>query len=631
MLKNLFLTAALSAGLCASAAPRLPRVAAPATPFNMTEVQSVAESGIKPAAASRAESISISYCGDPYTSYSLNNMKAGNRVVQLVEIPAQTAKVLAGTELTAVNITNPGDTNTGRNTLTNVNVLIYTDLNAEPVVSQEAELGVNGFQYSKIELETPYVITGDTPVYFGYEFTYAAAYSSLGYIIVDSGEFPAYNSYIGIGTAGASVQFQNAANDMGLTQNLCITADASTDAELADCANIVALSADAAGETGKEFYVEASVLGFSIEPITSLDICYTINGVEKTVTCKLDAPLEFLETDYIPFYAVTDTTGIAVEMSAKVVGVNGKPNLMDPIATESTVIDILPQGNGVQRMIVVEEATGTWCGYCPLGYLLMEDLRKMYDNYIGIAVHDGDSMTATSYADFIENYISGYPQCVMNRLTNVPLYNQTTQTLRVYEILHNLVSSWPAIAAIDFEATVNEELGTMDLTSTTTFGVSGSGDYRLAVVLKEDGVGPYRQTNNYYGTQGFGIFTTTMRPSLMYNDVAREIMDWDGIEGSLPATIEEGTAYEYKASISTSSITGNECDVVVMLINGTNGTIEQAVAKHVVVKADAAIDEIGAPANDAAEYFDLNGRRLAAPVRGVTIVRTANGTHKVIR
>ncbi|MDE6818351.1 MAG: Omp28-related outer membrane protein, partial [Muribaculaceae bacterium] len=534
----------------------------------MTEVQSVAGSGIKPAAASRAESISISYCGDPYTSYSLNNMKAGNRVVQLVEIPAQTAKVLAGTELTAVNITNPGDTNTGRNTLTNVNVLIYTDLNAEPVVSQEAELGVNGFQYSKIELETPYVITGDTPVYFGYEFTYAAAYSSLGYIIVDSGEFPAYNSYIGIGTAGASVQFQNAANDMGLTQNLCITADASTDAELADCANIVALSADAAGEAGKEFYVEASVLGFSIEPITSLDICYTINGVEKTVTCKLDAPLEFLETDYIPFYAVTDTTGIAVEMSAKVVGVNGKPNLMDPNATESTVIDILPQGNGVQRMIVVEEATGTWCGYCPLGYLLMEDLRKMYDNYIGIAVHDGDSMTATSYADFIENYISGYPQCVLNRLTNVPLYNQTTQTLRVYEILHNLVSSWPAIAAIDFEATVNEELGTMDLTSTTTFGVSGSGDYRLAVVLKEDGVGPYRQTNNYYGTQGFGIFTTTMRPSLMYNDVAREIMDWDGIEGSLPATIEEGTAYEYKASISTSSITGNECDVVVMLING---------------------------------------------------------------
>ena len=267
----------------------------------------------------------------------------------------------------------------------------------------------------------------------------------------------------------------------------------------------------------------------------------------------------------------------------------------------------------------------------PLGYLLMEDLRKMYDNYIGIAVHDGDSMTATSYADFIENYISGYPQCVMNRLTNVPLYNQTTQTLRVYEILHNLVSSWPAIAAIDFEATVNEELGTMDLTSTTTFGVSGSGDYRLAVVLKEDGVGPYRQTNNYYGTQGFGIFTTTMRPSLMYNDVAREIMDWDGIEGSLPATIEEGTAYEYKTSISTSTITGNECDVVVMLINGTNGTIEQAVAKHVVVKADAAIDEIGAPANDAAEYFDLNGRRLAAPVRGVTIVRTANGTHKVIR
>ena len=43
-----------------------------------------------------------------------------------------------------------------------------------------------------------------------------------------------------------------------------------------------------------------------------------------------------------------------------------------------------------------------------------------------------------------------------------------------------------------------------------------------------------------------------------------------------------------------------------------------------------AIDLLNSVATDDAEYYDINGRRIDAPVKGVNIVRRGNKTIKLI-
>lgn len=45
------------------------------------------------------------------------------------------------------------------------------------------------------------------------------------------------------------------------------------------------------------------------------------------------------------------------------------------------------------KKVWVEEATGTWCGWCPRGEVYMNYLYAKYpEHFVGIAVHQKDPM-----------------------------------------------------------------------------------------------------------------------------------------------------------------------------------------------------------------------------------------------
>ena len=62
-------------------------------------------------------------------------------------------------------------------------------------------------------------------------------------------------------------------------------------------------------------------------------------------------------------------------------------------------------GTGYERKVVVEELTGTACGWCPRGLVGMKMLRDLYgDRFIGVAVHQfnaTDPMYTPDYADIL--------------------------------------------------------------------------------------------------------------------------------------------------------------------------------------------------------------------------------------
>ena len=50
------------------------------------------------------------------------------------------------------------------------------------------------------------------------------------------------------------------------------------------------------------------------------------------------------------------------------------------------------------RTVVYEEGTGTWCGWCPLGGFLLDELGRQHpDRFVGIAVHRNDEMATYTY------------------------------------------------------------------------------------------------------------------------------------------------------------------------------------------------------------------------------------------
>ncbi len=78
------------------------------------------------------------------------------------------------------------------------------------------------------------------------------------------------------------------------------------------------------------------------------------------------------------------------------------------------------------KVALLEEFTGTWCGWCPYGYSLLNYLCDKYDGKdgnplaIGVAIHNGDPMAVSS----IDNAMStiarplgfgGYPCLLINR------------------------------------------------------------------------------------------------------------------------------------------------------------------------------------------------------------------------
>jgi hypothetical protein len=82
--------------------------------------------------------------------------------------------------------------------------------------------------------------------------------------------------------------------------------------------------------------------------------------------------------------------------------------------------DAFVQGvaNMPTKRLVFEEATGTWCGWCPRGAVGMDELSAEHPGAATqIAVHNSDPMTVSAYDGFITSLpgFSGFPSIVVDR------------------------------------------------------------------------------------------------------------------------------------------------------------------------------------------------------------------------
>lgn len=226
------------------------------------------------------------------------------------------------------------------------------------------------------------------------------------------------------------------------------------------------------------------------------------------------------------------------------------------------------------RRMVMEEATATWCGWCPQGIVTIDGLKRDFpDNFLAIAIHgNGDKM---AYIDEYGLQVNGYPSAFLNRQSASVSYSWLKRQIEQAGLTTD------KMVRIDSVAYVEADEAYKVYTTTRVANAVNDAQLRLVYVVTEDSVGPYKQTNNFAGESeemgGFENLPTKVE--MLYSDVARFIYpNCDGLEGSVPSTLEACKDYAYAANVSANF----NCDdygklqLTVMLYDAATNTIVNA-------------------------------------------------------
>ena len=394
---------------------------------------------------------------------------------------------------------------------------------------------------------------------------------------------------------------------------------------------------------GKQTSLSLAVISHGTEAIKN--IVYTLEMDDKTIQKRVT--LSF-GTAYYGQQKTIKVTIPAVQtpgtrtITLRITTVNGSENEDEQpaVSFEMPFISELPK-----HKPLMEEYTGAWCQYCPLGTAAMEAMTKLHpDDFVGIAYHDGDEMAAIMSKPANP---SGYPAAYLDRVQAVsPFYGSGSTSL-------GIENDWKARQAIMVPAALALEAvwtsgTTIDVTATTTFIRNFPiNPYRLTYVLVADdlyGKGRYwSQQNALSGNTSYSsdpylspwVSLPGVVMDLHFNDVAIQTSCAGdaALESSLPDAIIENTPYEhtYTFDVANNKFTqtclnnpaqepiDNRANLRVVAILIDTRTGEAVNAEKANISGLENVTGIGGIKNEKLKmknddtWFDLSGRRIQQP------------------
>ena len=376
------------------------------------------------------------------------------------------------------------------------------------------------------------------------------------------------------------------------------------------------------------------------ETVSSIAYTITTDGnttAEKTLTVK-NLPSFGSTTLSIPFDADQDNKKYSKTLT--VTKVNGQSNTATQKSGNGSLITISEKPVAVP---VVEEFTGTWCGYCPYGMVGLAKAHETFgDKVVLIAAHNGDPMDIGDYNPII-NRVSSFPSSFINRIIDA---YPSAGTLQYY-----LQSSMERVTVGSIKASAmwtSEDKTEISIDTQTKFVYDDdNGQYGIAYVLVADGLkgtsSDWSQSNYLSGGSGDATMTFWYNSGssvsgLEFDHVA--VGAWsiaNGVNGSINKNIKAGEVqkYNFKADITSKTVVQDKSKltVAVLLIDKSIGSIVNADQTTINNPGESSGVETIENSNTgkAKEFYSLDGRRLNAPQKGVNIVKFNDGkTQKVV-
>ena len=302
-------------------------------------------------------------------------------------------------------------------------------------------------------------------------------------------------------------------------------------------------------------------------------------------------------------------------------------------------------GVKVQRNVLIEEFTGTGCGWCPRGLVGMDKMHDKYGlKFVGIGIH-GYNSTDPMYPQYKNIGLNSAPSCLVDRdYETDPYYGSDN-----IDICHDVDAEMAkgSMVAVDVKGEYNEDKTEVNITATIRPYATVSGA-SIGFVLTADGLtgtsSSWKQSNYYtqYSASqlppdlaqfGAGGEKGTSTFAWVYNDVAiasyKEGSNWEMSLGSLAqnesrtvtATLKMPTKQILLDAIIYEKVAAN-----VFVLNSSGKAINAA--RSYVTIADGIKDVNAQPKADLREVarYTLDGRMITAPQKGVNIVRLSDGS-----
>lgn len=379
---------------------------------------------------------------------------------------------------------------------------------------------------------------------------------------------------------------------------------------------------------------------------TSID--YTISldgkaGAEQHLDFGKDFGLGGTHTVEIPFAAASELGKNAITLT--VTKVNGAENACAIKTATGTLYTAVKE---FVKRSVVEEFTGTGCGYCPRGHVGMHNMRELYgDQFVGIAMHQYNSSDPMYYTSYSLSF-QGAPSCMVNRSSgDLDPYDKLPKAFKAS------LKEMPLVD-VSVEGAFSEDTAYVYAKASVESLVSG--DYDIAYMLIADNLSgttsKWKQSN--YFAKGAGVYNSksSMPEDLQflwdagssyaatYNDVLiASSYSNSKNKATLPTLVENGSVNSYytltmptkKALKETIRSCGNEVYVVAVVLDKKTGAIVNARKAKVADFGTTGIENVNnsSEATVVARY-NVNGVQIAAPVKGINIVKMSDGTTRKV-
>lgn len=475
--------------------------------------------------------------------------------------------------------------------------------------------------WTEVRLSEPYVIT-EKGVYAGYSFTV----SSVDGDNVDANKEPlkivsteteegllirtsrTFRKWVGLAEKGSTAMV------------VCLGGDhvKSNAAQLVAPDNLYTI-------IGKSISTTLSLVNHGTEAIKNIDYEIEVDGkTEGKHVTKSIAGGYFGRTASISVTIPTAEKAGSYPVKFRVTKVNGLDNEDLQPETETPVVYL---DEAPVHKPLVEEYTGTWCQWCPRALAGMEKMSDANgENFVGIAYHVGDEMEFSTHYPASP---SGLPAVFIDRVKDFsPSTGQSEWEARGRII---------APAAITVTASWDDEGKTKvkAISQTTFIREFKDSPYRISyVLLANDLHSPdWKQSNAFSGNSGYDTgdpylkkFIDSPNPikDLHYNEVAIAHSDdlVDGLEESLPTDVEGNKPYTHEFTFDISAnqlpLDKTKLEVVAVLVDIKTGEVINSNKGHVI--DTTGIDDVQrSQFKLQGDVFDLAGRRIAEPTRGLYI------------
>ena len=416
--------------------------------------------------------------------------------------------------------------------------------------------------------------------------------------------------------------------------------------------SIAGIYGDYVTKVGGQGSIEVEVKNEAAVPVNEVGYVLYVKGVaQPEKTAQLPSPVMNNAYGYFSINNIPAEKEGLNSFDIEITKVNGEPN--NTTGVRRGTGNIIALNSFAERTSVIEEFTGSWCGYCPRGTVGLSKLKAKYgDKIITLAGHYGDPMECTPYYSFLAQNASGFPDAIYDRAYHADPYigDNSSYSFGADAVVDMLKKVYPSEASLTIEAHWTDATKTaIDAKAYATFLYSRSDEnpYAVVFILTEDGMtgtGSDWYQTNYYNDPSFAAAFSdpdmdkyTKGSSAVketYNHVIVEA--WNSIAGfqNNETTIVNGQTQAYKKvlDISANKLIQNKSNLslAALLINRNHGRIVNAA--QVKLSNETGINGVNTENVVETANYNIGGVRTSGKAKGLNIVRMSNGkVVKVIR